>query len=308
MSKTILCIVDVSPFIYSGAFTLHNELLGALKFSGEKYYQDRRRMGGVAYLLKKVYELRYSDIVFCFDSNPTIKKQMFADYKCNRRSDSKNAATIDYQRYAAFEILTDCGFPCYQYDGYEADDIAYSVWKTYQNVYDEVRVYAGDSDYYCMVNEKTSVHPVNSRDRLITFENFPTTCYTNRIIPYNLITPEKILYGDTSDCIPPFPNVALCHKLFDLMARHPFKAHFGHKEIFESFIKEYIDETAQQPFLDKADLTYPILTDVPFTPHERTQDIDQLTRWGQALAVYAYGAASTHPSLNEKIENLFKEV
>lgn len=170
--------------------------------------------GGISFSLNPIFERIASEdyidetLVFCIDSDPTIKRAMYSallkdenGYKANR---PKKSIDISIQRDCIYDILKLVSCNVLISEGYEADDIIGSlVWK-YKNHYDNIIIHTRDADLYCLVDDNVSVDLVGTKGKYVTKGNFSTVLsdkYRNPI-PYNGIMLDKLFHGDTSDNIP----------------------------------------------------------------------------------------------------------
>ncbi len=175
--RTIL-IIDVSHICYRALYTSSD-----LTFRGIKT--------GVIYgSLRDIMELRLrfnaDHVVFCFDSRESKRKELFPEYKSNRRKiipGESPTAEITEEDQAWLEMhrqmldlrlkyLSWAGFSNILIkNGYEADDIAASVVMHNVTPEDTVYLITGDKDFYQLIRPNvTLVDP--TRKKQTTYQSF----------------------------------------------------------------------------------------------------------------------------------------
>ena len=140
--------------------------------------------------------------IFCFDSKTKLKKKMlFEEYKAGRKYDAK--AKIHEQLDYLERVLETYGYATKRVDGYEADDIAYSVWKSCELDFDMIFLHTTDQDWAFMIDDRTIMLRGSESDLakgktvLVTKDNYPQAFG----IQYNTMLLNKVLFGDASDNI-----------------------------------------------------------------------------------------------------------
>ena len=247
-----LRIIDVSPVIYAGSRDTRKNIEGALLETVGGFKPQQIPSGGLAFLWNIIYEYGNSDtLIFCFDRPPTIKKAMWPDYKSGRT----HPEGVMSQKDLAEELVRECGFLCCAKEGYEADDFIYDLCMKYKTVFDHIYVHTGDSDMYCVVDTNVEVVPSSSTAKHITYENFRNTVVLDKVIPYNMLTFEKILNGDKSDNIPPLPRALVMEMLRVLNT--PFNQPRMGKRVFVRTLVEQLFPIA----LRQVDLVFPLPMD-----------------------------------------------
>ena len=141
--------------------------------------------------------------VVCFDSrSKTIKKQEHPTYKANRTYDSE--LCIHAQLEYAEEVLKLYGYPVARIEGYEADDIAYSLWRTCKHEYPLIVLHSSDKDWAFMIDDDTVQFSKRKDKNTGTYEYtvIDKTNYGSVYgVAYNIMTLYKVLTGDASDNI-----------------------------------------------------------------------------------------------------------
>ena len=85
MADKILHVVDISPCIYAGSFNKRSFIPGEVINTGNGYRERIIPTGGTSMLFNILGQyMGTGTIVFVADRDPTIKKNMYADYKGTR--------------------------------------------------------------------------------------------------------------------------------------------------------------------------------------------------------------------------------
>lgn len=217
-----LRIFNVSDYIHAGgaprskgSFTKPpTYYAGVRELPDGSWGASRLPTGGISFSLNPIFERithkDYEDetLVFCIDSDSTIKRKMYSDllkdekgYKGNR---PKKLLDISIQRDAIKSILSLVSHNVLISEGYEADDIIASlVWK-YKKHYDNIIIHTRDADLYCLVDDNVSVDLVGTQGKYVTKNNYSSVLSDKHgyPIPYNGILLDKLFHGDASDNIP----------------------------------------------------------------------------------------------------------
>lgn len=270
MLKT-LHIFDLLPFIHAGHINKYSKLERLIDV-GSTWKTQVTPTGGCSWLFNNLYmAMQEGGVIICSDRTPTVKKEMYAPYKCNR----EHKHDILIERMAAEYILQQCNFTVLARAGYEADDIIYTLVKRFHDEYDKIYIYTGDSDLYFMVDDIVEIRPSNSRAKTVTRENYERIAKKDGI-KYNCITVYKMLVGDSSDGI-----AGLTRAEQDILAsalyRPEFYEHLGDKE----FVKYWVNMLCPQ-FNYRVDLLFPIeLDDIPDTI--KVPDKQMVINFGDAI-------------------------
>lgn len=145
-------------------------------------------------------------VVVCFDSKSMKKdNEEFGEYKAKRK---KTLTDRDYQLIKYTEGLLDCaGVETLKFEGYEADDIIFSVVCQYLNKYSEIKIMTADNDMLQLVCDKVSINLYKAGNK-IPYTNVSMGNVTgmlsnmyNAEIPYGAYPLYKATVGDSSDNI-----------------------------------------------------------------------------------------------------------
>lgn len=188
MSKIPLWVIDVSPVIYVGTL--------APRYCERQNYGYP--VGGLHYLNNYISLVGAdgADVVFCFDS-PTNRVELCETYKNNR---SSNATVISNMKIA-MQQLQNCGFPVLKIDGYESDDLVYSVVKKYLPEYSEIKIVTNDMDISHNVQPNVTIRACSSQSPSVDMENFTVIVHKGARVKWNTISAYKVFCGCKSDCV-----------------------------------------------------------------------------------------------------------
>lgn len=205
----VLHILDTSSYIYAGNVQDTVIVRGVREDNGA-YAENSAPIGGVEFLVKRCSELNKLDNVIMpvFDAPPTIKREMFEEaygniggYKGTRTYSSRNEKAHISRAYAK-QVLESIGYPVQYAEGYEADDLIYSLVQYFKDDYEHVYVHTRDSDLTFLVSDNVSIAPVGKFGKHIDMRNYETMATKGEYTPYNIKHIKKVLAGDTSDNIP----------------------------------------------------------------------------------------------------------
>lgn len=196
-----LKLIDTSAILHAGAAQFNNFGIGYAK--GEPFGFPTGAMYAVLQLFKKKGFLNLTkdqkeDIVFCFDRK-SFRKDLNKIYKSNR---IPNYGLI-MQSMELEKGLKAMGFNTCSEEGYEADDMIYSLTTKYHSSYEEIEIYGTDRDLAALVDYKTTFISTNKNVPTLNMDNFRDKVIPGFKMPYNAIYLFKIMFGDTIDRIPP---------------------------------------------------------------------------------------------------------
>jgi hypothetical protein len=300
-----ICLVDISPFLYSGVPYKQNRLVAPVRLGTEGYSQPSLKAGGVAFLFEKVGRLLGggNDVILCSDRPPAVKQSFYPEYKATRNS--KIAGDIKQQRLIVERIAEDCGIPITYRDGIEADDLVHAYWREAQRMYEKVEIYVNDSDMSMLVNGKSTIQPCNSRGRTVTMENFEQAAVPKQVTPYNSVVISKVLFGDKSDNIAQVLRTRDAYALWDLMVAD-MAIHMGHGRIVnDMLIKRYTPVDWLDKLLLQLQVVFPI--DQEVTIFEMDYNKERFAEWCRALDMYGYGRPGYSDHTSRVTQQLYEE-
>lgn len=197
--KKIFALIDGKSVFYRGYYAMPN--LSA---------RDGRPTGGVygftALALEMISRIKPDYVAVAWDkpkTNIRRRKQIFDGYKANRKP-----APPDF--YAQIPILEDLlrafGWPLYQLDDYEADDImgTLSQMANQQNIH--TVLISSDLDMLQLIDDDTEVYAL--KKGLSNLEKFDVEAFGQKYgISVSQFLDLKSLKGDASDNIPGVPGI-----------------------------------------------------------------------------------------------------
>jgi len=225
-------IIDFTSFYYRSKFLLDSGRLTKLtldcdvvsQFAGdyrETLHEEVKRIGEnefnigyVYYPLREVENLRktlsknFSEIKFhvCFDSK-SVKKDKVSSYKSGRKT---KMVGMDFVNIEILKnIFSSIGYNVYKEEGYEADDLIFTLKNKIRNVSgdEKIMIYSNDLDLACLIDETCNLifRRTKGKDPLtvINKDNYEEIlgdvfqCY----MPFNTILLYKAICGDRSDNI-----------------------------------------------------------------------------------------------------------
>lgn len=206
----VLHICDVSQYIYGGSYKHVSIARGVREVDG-MYQENWAPIGGVRFLINRLAELSGPNniVIPVFDRTPTVKREMYYKaynsefgYKGTRKSSGDNAIAI--QKKYAYDILQKIGYPVQAAEGYEADDVIYTLVQMYKNDFDEIRIHCNDSDLYFLIGGNVMMDTIGPNiGKVITERSYPQLVDTKEGgCPYNAYHMRKLCNGDKSDNIP----------------------------------------------------------------------------------------------------------
>lgn len=212
-----LHLFDVSQYMFIGDRNL--QLMRGMTNIAGRSYARVLPCWGIAALLEAIRMYgKKGDLVFCVDSPPTYKRELYsrlfpdgAGYKGNR---PKKPEEIVVQKKMIVELLEllKCQVICKT--SYEADDLIASVVEEYASSYDKVYIHSTDSDLFYLVSENVEVVPLLHKGKYVNMSNWETTVNKDYTLKYNSITLFKMCRGEPSDNIPAVES-SVMQKIYD---------------------------------------------------------------------------------------------
>lgn len=266
---TCLHVVDMSPCIYAGSVNTRSFIPGGILNTPTGYREQRIPTGGTSMLFNILAQyMGTGPIMFVADRNPTIKKELYATYKGSRTHPNN----VQVSKEVAEFILADCGFTIYAEDGYEADDLIYSIVITNKHKFDKVCVHTADSDLFLLVDKNVEILPAHSRAKHVTMENYPYQCLANKTMPYNAVVFEKFLKGDHSKDIPALDKQTQ-QRLVSMFCTPQMLPHLGKAAMMSVLMQKHFPELS-----DRLTLFYPLMVPRDFSPHEEGNP-ERIKQW-----------------------------
>ncbi len=152
-------------------------------------------------LAKYIFEVEPTHTCTLFDLKaPTFRHKAYSEYKGTRKGMPDDLAA---QMPVLKEVLDAMGFPRYEQEGLEADDLIGTLKTMGVNAGFEIFILSGDKDDFQLIDEHTKViMPVTKKDGSGT-DYYDEALFQERYgIPTSDFVTAKALMGDSSDNIP----------------------------------------------------------------------------------------------------------
>jgi DNA polymerase-1 len=183
-----LVVIDINNFIYRAFFGIQERLTSP---DG----QPVNAVYGVATMIHRLLTLTNpTSVVVAKDSQNSARKNVYSRYKESRQ---KMPSDLASQIPLIYEMIAHLDMPTFEFDGYEADDVIYSVVHKFRNDFDRIVVASGDKDLMQLVDDK-----VKCLDTMKNKEYGPRDVFEKFGVTPAQITTFLALVGDTSDCVP----------------------------------------------------------------------------------------------------------
>ncbi|MBR3600603.1 MAG: hypothetical protein IKL53_12135 [Lachnospiraceae bacterium] len=276
-----LHILDTNNYLYAGSFE-NSVICRGVRENNSEYSAASAPIGGIRFLIKQVARLSTPDNVVMpvFDRPPDIKREMYKsvfggieEYKGNRKF-TKTAQRVGQQKAYAEQILRDLGYPVQVADGYEADDLIYTIVNMVKDEYEHIYIHTKDSDLDFLVDENVSIYPVGDDGKTITRWNYENVVDKSHCLfcTHHL---RKLCSGDTGDNIPGIGN-EWAEKMDEVIPDGDY-AKLGDLDLCRKYLKETILRNPTMPAGYRVLQTFNILAplNVPYEEiNEDEQDID----------------------------------
>jgi 5'-3' exonuclease len=153
----------------------------AVKFSlgkGRLAYDEKPTFLIYGFLLKLKFlmsKTRANIVVFALDSEKSLRKEIYADYKSNRQSKPPHVQALDELAFPQFDLLEESVLPkigyrnLFKVEGYEADDIIGSICKKYKG--SQIVVCTSDHDMYQLLTDLVCIFDIK-KNKYYTITNF----------------------------------------------------------------------------------------------------------------------------------------
>ena len=185
----ILLIVDGHSIAYRAYFAfIRNPLINSKGFNTSAVF------GFINSLLKAIRETRATHVAITFDKGLSKREETIKEYKETRPSmPDELSMSMGYIR----ELVRALGYRIVEVEGYEADDVIYTLVKKFRDSFDMIYILTSDKDMLQMVDERVKVY--DSRAGVV---------YNRQKVEEKFgVPPQKIpdyltLVGDQIDNIP----------------------------------------------------------------------------------------------------------
>ena len=190
-----IIIYDLSAMIISGAVSNISKDWNADGFPTGGIYKV------LGFLLKDLQK-NNTTIFVCKDSRVNFRKQQFPYYKANRQTKWSNieSTKIGLQFWLIDKILKEIGVTVLEQEGYEGDDLIYSVVNQYKNTASSITIRADDFDLLStelIYPQVTIISPTGKGGN------------NNQLLRDPFVMYRKIIDGDVSDNVPSLKSYGL---------------------------------------------------------------------------------------------------
>lgn len=292
-----LHLIDTSILVNAGKVNKTANIVGPIVKLQDGFHKELTiPSGGIAFNFNVLWNFAHSDrVVFIMDRYATIKKRMYSHYKEGRFYDP----SVSQQKNLIEIIFENAGIEFLYREDYEADDLIYTLCKKYKHEYDMIYVHTNDMDLAIVIDDNVNLYPATSKGKLVTKENYDRSVNKNRIVPYNSVTLDKIIFGDTSDNIPPMSKETK-QKLFNL--RVPiYEKYWADKEMLTVLIGMYAPEA-----LPQLELVFPLEVPALNLEEYRKPDMDRITAWANIVGCRKFPKARFMPKdITKIVEDMF---
>lgn len=249
-------IFDFNHMFYKYKFRLEKGSLRKLSYGDKDISYIYYNLRDIEQARKKYEKLGYDVYVhICLDSK-TKRKDENKEYKATRENRLTEENFNDMHETA--ELLRSAGYDVEKAEGFEADDIIWTLVNTIPR--DEaVVIYTNDSDVTVNVNTNVIVELYNSMKgsqevTMKNFEEFMQTKFKSELFTYNQIVLYKCLVGDKADNVKGVTRFGV--KAFDRLLWSMRDLISGHENLFSNYeyVKAFLNRAENLGYLSKEQL------------------------------------------------------
>lgn len=264
----------MSPAVYAGSFNKHSIIPCDIVQTPEGYRERYIPTGGTSQLFNILAQyMSTGDFAFVADRRPTIKQEMYPNYKISRA----HPQHISIGKEVAEYILRDCGFTIHARDGYEADDVIANIVYANHDKYDHIYVHTADSDLYMLVDEKVSIKPTSSQAKEVTLENYGSVVKRGQYTEYNTLVFNKFLKGDPGKDIPGLGSAAAQHVIERIAPDPSHYEKLGKWRYMRSLVQRLLPD-----LYDRFVLFYPLPIDEPWEIQSEG-NVERIKNWAYEI-------------------------
>lgn len=161
--------------------------------------------GALITLFRKIaYLLSVDHHVICAFDSKTDRSTILPDYKANR----SKVPEVILQSELAYNLLSELNISCVKVNGFEADDLIYSICEKYDMKVPRIYIHSSDKDLaHNITNSRVEILSTNSNSFNIYYSNFVEVfAEPDYRTPLNMVTLKKVFTGDSSDNIKAFKS------------------------------------------------------------------------------------------------------
>ena len=208
--------------------------------------QPTNAVFGFCNILRKILtDSKPTHVAVCFDvAKPTLRQKKFADYKIQRQAMPDDLVT---QIKTIRDVVSAYGFPIFELEGFEADDVMATLSKRFAQKNVEVYIATDDKDMAQLVDENIKLYSAR-QEKVINVKD---------VIEKFGVTPAQItdyigLAGDTSDNIPGVKGIGEVGACKLLEKFHSLEGIYRHLDgVSPVKLQEKLIASRQEAFLSK---------------------------------------------------------
>ncbi len=229
----ILLIVDGHSIAYRAYFAfIKRPLINSKGFNTSAVF------GFINSLIKAIKDTHATHVAITFDMGLSRRDETVREYKTTRpRMPDELSMSMAYIR----KIVRAMGYRIVEVEGYEADDVIYTLVRRFRDDFDRIYILTSDKDILQLVDEKVLVY--DSRADVVYD---PQKVEEKFGIPPHLIPDYLTLVGDQIDNIPGIKGIGP-RSAVELISRYgPIEEIIRHTDELPAKFRSRIKEKAQE--------------------------------------------------------------
>jgi DNA polymerase-1 len=135
-----LLLFDYNSLLFKSV-AIHKDYRFGKHYTGGIY-------GFINQLCKNINIFNPDYFVVCSDKPPYIRKDVYPDYKANRKKDPEIYEKIKESRFLIDEFIELTNIPFWSIEGLEADDLFAVMCKHHNDLFDKITIVSNDDDLY----------------------------------------------------------------------------------------------------------------------------------------------------------------
>ena len=191
-----LTLIDTFGFLFKNYYALEKANL-----KNKEGFPTGMLTGFMNFIASLGKEFPTDYIAFAIDSEHSFRKELYKDYKANRK---EAPDALKLQLPIAIDLIEKMGFKMIKIDGFESDDIIASLAKKASQKGIKVKIISSDKDMYQLLDENISIYDPSKKKEITKKECFEKF----GVYPQNFID-FQALVGDSSDNIPGVKGVGV---------------------------------------------------------------------------------------------------
>ncbi len=191
-----LTLIDTFGFLFKNYYALEKANL-----KNKEGFPTGMLTGFMNFIASLGKEFPTDYIAFAIDSEHSFRKELYKDYKANRK---EAPDALKLQLPIAIDLIEKMGFKMIKMDGFESDDIIASLAKKASQKGIKVKIISSDKDMYQLLDENISIYDPSKKKEITKKECFEKF----GVYPQNFID-FQALVGDSSDNIPGVKGVGV---------------------------------------------------------------------------------------------------